>query len=103
VFGGGKIPCYDDGVQTSAATPGVNVLVAPRPMSMGDSCSESFFSALAVPSQVSMTTAANMIPSALEDENAWWSSTVNQVFALWSNDQLAHEPWCSDPMNLQWR
>lgn len=99
VFGGGKIPCSEDAVETAVTAPGVSVLMAPQPMSMGDCCSESF-AALTVPSQMSMTTMASSAHT-MEDEDAWWNSTVNQVFALWSNGQLAHEPWCSAAMH-QW-
>lgn len=101
MFGAGKIPCCEDGIETSAAIPGVSLLVAPEPVSMVDNCPERF-STLSIPSQMSMTTMANVVPNTLENENAWWNSTVNQVFALWSSEQLAHEPCCSDPMNHQW-
>jgi len=85
---------------TQPAAPSAGILLAPQPMSMGGSCVESY-SVLSVPSQMSMTNVAPS-PSTFDDDSAWWSTTVNQVFALWSNDQLSHEPWDLDTRNHQW-
>jgi len=88
VFGSGKIPCCEE--CAPVVNPGVTVLLAPQPMSMVEDCAENFFP-LSVPLQMSMANVPSI--QAQEDDTAWWSTTVNQVFALWSNDQF------SDPMN----
>lgn len=102
VFGSGRIPCDEDATQGLEAIPqtGVSVLLAPKPMSMGEGRTESF-STLSVPSQIYMTDMAST-SDMVDLENAWWNATVNQVFALWSNDQSVHQSWSSDPMNQHW-
>lgn len=86
VFGSGKIPCLEED-SSPMVSPGISMLLAPQPISMGGDDMRKHFQ-LSVPSQMSMT---NMPPSLHvhdDDDLAWWSGTVNQVFAMWSSEQV---------------
>jgi len=89
---GNKVPLLEDKCEEfsfpcHSQTMGVQVLVAPAPMSMASATSDAAHGPiLAVPKQQCMVPSEWQQFRSNEEEKFWWDATVSQVFDLWTSD-----------------
>jgi len=102
---GNKIPLFEDKCDEfnfpgQSQTMGVQVLVAPAPMSMVPARSEANNPMLTIPQQQCMAPSEWQHCQSNEEEKFWWDATVSQVFSLWTSDPQGS--WPSQSANADW-